>query len=33
MEEKVRQLEEAAAKAAIQNDNAAAPAPVESTSS
>ena len=31
MEEKVRQLEEAAAKAALQSDNA-APAPVESTS-
>ena len=32
MEEKVRQLEEAAAKAALQSDNTAAPAPVESTS-
>jgi nucleoid DNA-binding protein len=33
MEEKVRQLEEAAAKAALQSDSTAAPAPVESTSS
>lgn len=32
MEEKVRQLEEAAAKAAIQNQNVTKPAPVESTS-
>jgi len=32
MEEKVRQLEEAAAKAAMANQPAAAPAPVESTS-
>jgi nucleoid DNA-binding protein len=32
MEEKVRQLEEAAAKAALQDTSPAAPAPVESTS-